>query len=399
MIERLWGELGGDTRREGGVIRIPPYLIYGENTLSLYFNLKAKEDMDCLALNDSTGRAADSGQSAARGGNGRETGRPVEGQSVEGQPVGEQPVDGQSAGETPVEENAIGDDSLSRISPDSTLDLSQARHFATLPNLSYFVGAGFPFTRRPDLADTAILLPAEPDASELETALNLAARLGESTGVAMHRVAVGLGNPGLARYADRDLLVISQTGAPLVATLLDQGAVGLEDGRLSVRNPDWIQRAMGWLEGQWRTDHDALRRALVSSRHVDALVGFESPWQVGRSVVLITADESEALPGLVDALDDRRVSQAVRGDVALVDGDGSVAAFSVAERYQVGNLPWPQRWYWVFGERPWWLMWLLITSLVLCTAVLYPLLKRRAIQRQATISPRDSGTSSVEAGS
>lgn len=399
VIERLWGELGGDTRREGGIVRIPPYLIYGENTLSLYFNLKAKDDMGCLALNGSTGRAPGSGQSAARGANDREAGQSDEGQPLEGLRVGEQSVAGQSAGEAPIEENAIGDDSLSRISPDSTLDLSQARHFATLPNLSYFVGAGFPFTRRPDLADTAILLPAEPDASELETALNLAARLGESTGVAMHRVAVGLGNPGLARYADRDLLVISQTRAPLVATLLDQGAVGLEDGRLSVRNPDWIQRAMGWLEGQWRTDHDQLRRALVSRRHVDALVGFESPWQVGRSVVLITADESEALPGLVDALDDRRVSQAVRGDVALVDGDGSVAAFSVAERYQVGNLPWPQRWYWVFGERPWWLMWLLIASLVLCTAVLYPLLKRRAIQRQATISPRDSGTSSVEAGS
>jgi len=373
MLERLWGKLGGDTRRDGGVIRIPPYLIYGENTLSLYFNLVAKDDVGCLASSVSSGRNFGDGQPKSR-------------------------IDGDAGTDGSAEDIAVGNDSLSQIAPDSTLDLSQARHFATLPNLSYFVGAGFPFTRRPDLADSAILLPAEPDANELTTVLNLAARLGESTGVAMHRVAVGLGRAGLARYADRDLLVVAQTQAPLMTMLLAQGAVGIDGGRLSVRNPDGWQRTKGWLQGQWRTDYDSLRRALVSRRHVDALVGLESPWQAGRSVVAITADQSEALPGLVASLNDRRVSQAVRGDVALIDGDGSVSTFSVAEHYQVGNMPWPQRWYWVFGERPWWLMWLLIASLVLCTAVLYPLLKRRAAQRQATISPPASGQSQVEVG-
>ncbi len=366
VIERLWGKLGGDARRDGGIIRIPPYLIYGENTLSLYFNLKAKDDAGCLAASGSVNSRSDGGSDSAQD---AETG---------------------SRGEE------IDDDSLSQISPDSTLDLSQARHFATLPNLSYFVGAGFPFTRRPDLAGSAILLPAEPDNSELATVLNLASRLGESTGVAMHGVAVGLGNPGAARYADRDLLVVAQTQAPMMKTLLSQGGIGIDNGGLKVRNPDWAQRAMGWLQGQWRTDHGALRRALVSRRHVDALVGLESPWQAGRSIVIITADESEALPGLVDALDDRRVSQAVRGDVVLIDGDGSVSAFRVADHYQVGNMPWPQRWYWVFGERPWWLMWLLIAALVLCTAVLYPLLKRRAMQRQSTISLPASGSAPFE---
>ncbi|WP_110687564.1 UDP-forming cellulose synthase catalytic subunit [Salinicola aestuarinus] len=362
VLEHLWGKLGGDTRQEQGVIAIPPYLIYGENTLSLYFDLKSEEDVGCQAsaVNASGGGAAS-------------------------------------------DDDTIGGDSLSQISPDSTLDLSQARHFATLPNLSYFVGAGFPFTRRPDLAETALLLPAEPDTRELETLLNLAARLGESTGVAAYRVAVGLGERGLARYADRDLLVVAHTSSPLMKVLLDgspsaQGEVGIDDGQLSVSHPGWSRRVRDWLQGQWRTDHDSLRRALVSRRHVDALVAFESPWEEERSVVILTSDQSEALPGLLDALDERRVSQAIRGDVALIDGDGSVTAFDISTRYQVGSMPWPQRWYWVFGERPWWLMWLMIVSLLLCTVMLYPLLKRRAAMRQATIPSPASGQSKDEVG-
>lgn len=38
----------------------------------------------------------------------------------------------------------------SRITDDSWIDLSKTRHFSLLPNLSYFVGASFPFSRLAD---------------------------------------------------------------------------------------------------------------------------------------------------------------------------------------------------------------------------------------------------------
>jgi len=337
VFERIWGWLGGDIRRDSGTIRIPPYLIYGENTLSLYFNLKAGDNLTCLPERDSGNAGTDQG-------NGHR-------------------------------------DMLSRIGPDSTLDFSQARHFASLPNLSYFVGAGFPFTRHPDLASTAIVLPQSPDVSELTTLLNVAARFGESTGVAAYRVAVGLGRNALARYADRDLLIVSETRTPLMTALLEDAPVGVSNGTLVARTASLRDRLEGWMRGDWRRNDEPLRRALVSRRHVNALIGFESPWQSGRSVVALTADESQALPKLVSALDRHSVSRSIRGDVALVDGDGSVATFAVASTYQVGSMPWPLRWYWLFGERPWWLMWLLIASLLLCTLMLCPILKRRADRR------------------
>ena len=50
----------------------------------------------------------------------------------------------------------------SRITDDSRIDLSKTRHFSLLPNLSYFVGASFPFSRLADFSQTTLLLPADP---------------------------------------------------------------------------------------------------------------------------------------------------------------------------------------------------------------------------------------------
>ncbi|WP_251978190.1 UDP-forming cellulose synthase catalytic subunit [Salinicola avicenniae] len=353
LLERFWGWLGGDVRQDSATLNIPPYLIYGENTLSLYFDLRARPGQTCLqAAGDGT--TPPGGADVVLGADGT----------------------GEAAS------TAFGEDSLSRIAPDSTLDLSTARHFATLPNLSYFVGAGFPFTRQPDLAESAFVVPVDPDDAELEAVLDLAARVGESTGMAALRLGVGVGASGIARFKDRDLLIIGATDTPLLAAALAGTRVDVAAGALTTRPPSLQARFGDWLRGNWRDDREILRRALVSRRHVNALLGFESPWQAGRSVVVMTASEAQSLPAMVDLLGQRRVSEAVRGDVALIDADGSVTSFQVARPYQVGDLPWWLRWYWIFGERPWWLMWLLIGSLLLCTAVVYPLLKRRAEQRQ-----------------
>jgi len=73
----------------------------------------------------------------------------------------------------------------SRIEEDSWIDLSHTRHFSMLPNLSYFVGASFPFSRLADFGQTTLLLPEKPSNAELSTLLDLAARAGNATGVAL----------------------------------------------------------------------------------------------------------------------------------------------------------------------------------------------------------------------
>src|SRR5262249_10825581 len=61
------------------------------------------------------------------------------------------------------------------VSGASFLDLRGAKRFATMPDLGQVAGSGFPFTRRADLGDTAILLPVAPSAPTLSALLSVAA--------------------------------------------------------------------------------------------------------------------------------------------------------------------------------------------------------------------------------
>ena len=93
-LEKVWRYLGGDARQERFTIPLAPYLIYGDNQLSMYFNVVPKDDVPCSVL--------------------------------------------------------LNNNIKSRITDDSWIDLSKTRHFSLLPNLSYFVGASFPFSRLAD---------------------------------------------------------------------------------------------------------------------------------------------------------------------------------------------------------------------------------------------------------
>ncbi len=52
---------------------------------------------------------------------------------------------------------------------DSYLDIRDIPHWAVMPNLELFSNAGYPFTRRADLTDTAVVLPDTPGPEEIET--------------------------------------------------------------------------------------------------------------------------------------------------------------------------------------------------------------------------------------
>ena len=90
-LEKVWRHLGGDARQERFTIPLAPYLIYGDNQLSMYFNVVPKDDVPCSVL--------------------------------------------------------LNNNIKSRITDDSWIDLSKTRHFSLLPNLSYFVGASFQIQR------------------------------------------------------------------------------------------------------------------------------------------------------------------------------------------------------------------------------------------------------------
>ncbi|MBA4175018.1 MAG: cellulose synthase [Leptothrix sp. (in: Bacteria)] len=232
------------------------------------------------------------------------------------------------------------------LDPDSTLDLSGIEHYAALPNLAFFANSGFPFTKFADLAQTALLLPDQPQAAEVQTALVALGQMGAATGAAATRLTV-LPASRVGEAGDRDLLVVAAGAyAPLLEawgqTLPARLAAGQRAastlGRLADAGAEWFSGAAphvvpreGWTELQTRGP-------------LAAISGFESPLAEGRSVVLLNATDAATLPSAAEVLLDAGKVRLVRGDLVLVRGD-AVEAFRVGEVYHVGELRW-WRWLW-----------------------------------------------------
>ncbi|MDU2733401.1 MAG: cellulose biosynthesis cyclic di-GMP-binding regulatory protein BcsB, partial [Mixta calida] len=84
-------------------------------------------------------------------------------------------ADGRCENVTPVSHHVVVDES-------SSVDFSGYRHYIEMPSLRAFAGAGFPFTRYADLAQTLVLVQPKPDAQQVGTLLNALGNIGAQTG-------------------------------------------------------------------------------------------------------------------------------------------------------------------------------------------------------------------------
>ena len=232
------------------------------------------------------------------------------------------------------------------IDPDSTLDLTHIEHYAAMPNLAFFGNSGFPFTKYADLGQTAVILPDVPQAGEAETLLTVLGQFGAATGLAATRVTL-LGASQAQQAGDRDLLVIASGVAnPLLeswqATLparLDAAQRSSSVlGALASSGAEWFSGAIapslphdGWTE-------------IAARGPLAALMGFESPLQAGRSVVVLNATDAATLPLTAAALIDPGKVRLLSGDLTLLRG-AQVDSFRVGATYYVGQLRW-WRWIW-----------------------------------------------------
>ena len=232
------------------------------------------------------------------------------------------------------------------IDPDSTLDLTHIEHYAAMPNLAFFGNGGFPFTKYADLAQTAVILPDAPQASEAETMLTVLGQFGAATGLAATRVTL-LGASQAAQAGDRDLLVIaSGVSSPLLDSWQSTLPARLDAaqrassalGRMAGSGAEWFSGATaptvprdGWTQ-------------IAAKGPLALIMGFESPLHGGRSVVVLNATDADTLPQTAAALIDPGRVRQLSGDLVLLRGD-SVQSFRVGDTYYVGQLRW-WRWIW-----------------------------------------------------
>ncbi len=332
LLETVWRQLGGDTRQESYTLQLQPYLIYGDNQMEFYFSLKAKPDAPCNLLTSNNIK--------------------------------------------------------SRIDPDSYIDLSGTHHFSLLPNLSYYVGASFPFSRMADFSQTVMVLPPKPDAAEISTLLSMAARAGSATGVTLNHVRVLFGLPGTqsARpaLAEKDLLVVSSLkNSQFVQDLLADSPYEIRNNLLTIKPEKLRDQLKGYLSGRFFRQGVEADRYLASTSVWRGFLSYQSPWASKRVVVLATATESNELAKLNVDLRSAAINAGIRGDIAVINSENGVRSFTVGSQFPSGEMPWYMMIIWYANQH---IIVLSITGLffaVIIGSCVYVLLARHAAGRLA----------------
>jgi len=264
----------------------------------------------------------------------------------------------------------------------SSLDFSGYPHYIEMPSLRAFANAGFPFTRMADLSETVVVLPSELNAREIETYLQLLGFIGASSGYPA--VGVEVVNDWVpAQLEDKDILAISVTPA-LRTAMADSDALPMilsETERvisIPVRNR---QASLNIGESGRAIDNEVADNVNVSATGgLAAVVGAESPYTPGRSVISVMAATTDDLAKVSAAFNDSGKISAMFGSVAVFRED-RVSSYLVGDRYHVGKLPiWQLIWY-HFSDHPFILLAcaaLLITMLVI---VIWRILNQIAAMR------------------
>lgn len=277
----------------------------------------------------------------------------------------------------------IIDNMRGSIDPESTLDVSGYDHFMAMPNLGVFKDAGFPFTRLADLSQTAVVLPDNAGAPELDAYLTVLGRFGQSTGYPATGVSV-IQAAQVQAAADKDLLVLaSGANQPLLTLWADRLPAADIGGQQSFQLSDLTMRVRDWFSPDPDANQRKARLAMAFSGGARStyLTGFESPLKSGRSVVVIASGQpaglAEATKALIGGED---YTQSIQGSLVVVRGK-TIEPLVADEQYYVGSLGPVKHLQWLLSRHV--LLTLLLTAVgVLALSCLaYLALRSRAKQR------------------
>lgn len=236
------------------------------------------------------------------------------------------------------------------ISPTSTIDFSHAYHALQMPDLATFAGAGYPFTVRPDLGETIVVMGRNPSMGAVEAFLGLMGRFADSTGLPATRVSV-MSTIEPSAMKGKDILVLGASSVASSQQLFGNAPVQFRDGALHVAERSPLQNIRNMFELGNRPSLEDVEQTVYDATGFSGIVSFRSPFDSDRSVVALLANDPNALPQLVNGMADTKINAQIQGDLAVTDGEG-MTSFAVNPTYWVGSLPiWMRVAYW-FSLRP-----------------------------------------------
>lgn len=269
------------------------------------------------------------------------------------------------------------------LDPQSSIDLTGLDHYIAMPNLAAFANSGYPFTKYADLAQTAIVLPTQPTATDIQTYLTAVARMASSTGYAGTRFAL-LAPAQIREAGNRDILLIAHGDSDglLQQWHADMPAV-LAAGKRSVQP---LERGLHRFYDLFSMAEGAPARPSEGSTTLEgdgplaAIVGLQSPLTPERSVVALTATDPGAMRLISQSLNDGAKVERLHGDLSLLRGD-TIESFRINPVYYVGDLPWYKRLWFHLHTHPLLLALLGIAAGLILTLLVYGALRSLARQR------------------
>jgi hypothetical protein len=178
------------------------------------------------------------------------------------------------------------------IAGDSMLHLAGLSHYTTMPDVALFAYDGFPFTRVPDLGETAIVVPERPTVDDVAAVLSIAAQLAQVTGRIGTRATVLAADAATDEaLRGKDVLVVGAADRQglvarwraLLPLVLDADGARLQR---SPRSRPWLDLAGGLGP---LLDRRRAEAVLASEGGVAAVMGIESPVTPGRIAIFVTA--------------------------------------------------------------------------------------------------------------
>ena len=293
LLESIWKATGGDIRDNARHIQIPPYMIYGDNDLDLYFDLRLKQDTTCQLMQDTNLKSV--------------------------------------------------------IDEKSYIDFSRSVHYAKLPNLSFFAGAMFPFSRFADFSKTAILIPDSANSFELATLFDLLARSGNSTGTLVYNEEIYLGQKIFTdkdKFLNKDLLIVSTLAhQDFLNPILEDSAFFLNGNELNVFDYGIFSFRGGFFASLERFFSGDFRKANIdANRYVRTSLSWRgflsliSPFDSDHIALIVSATDGVELSRIGDDLDNKLINAKVGGDLCLITGLDKVVSYNVGDYIYSGDV-------------------------------------------------------------
>jgi cellulose synthase (UDP-forming) len=269
------------------------------------------------------------------------------------------------------------------IEKDSYLDIQGIPHWAVLPDLELFANAGYPFTRKADLSETAVVMPDTPAAEEIELFLTLMGHFGAQTGYPVLNVTV-TNSDGMRADEKKDYIVLGTVDdQPAIRRLNPDLPVTIGTDGLHIQD---TQGFFAPLQHAWwkvrSSDHIQTGQLETAGGLPDALIeGIEWPSGSKRSVVVIALRDRTVVPKFLTVFLKTSQSSDISQSVSVLQGQRFTSYRMGNDNYNVGYLSPYVRVKMVVSEYPWLSALVTVAIAFLLAVLVRGILRRRARRR------------------